>query len=157
MDRRIQDPRPGQTGRNRDGPRPHRLWAAGLSPLLWLSQPRAASASRDTDAIVLRDETGQTTARLVGEGQADPSGHAGLPPFVNVEFSHRRVAVADTVVEAGTPRSRSAALGLDLRSVSLQFRAEGGAALLDEYKAFREDGTPLCIVTFGDVQVKAAQ
>ena len=135
-----------------------RLYAPGLAPLLWRSVPRATSAERVGEHIVLRDATGQVVARLVGEGQADPERAPGLPEMIEIELAHRQVTGMLAMTVQGKGRKEvTSALDLDVRSARLQFRSVSGVVLLDEYKAFREDGTPLCIVTFSDVQVKAAQ
>jgi len=135
-----------------------RLYAPGLAPLLWRSVPRATSAERAGEHIVLRDATGQVVARLVGEGQADPERAPGLPETIEIELAHRQVTGMLAMTVRGKGRKEvTSALDLDVRSARLQFRSVSGVVLLDEYKAFREDGTPLCIVTFGDVQVKAPE
>ncbi len=107
---------------------------------------------------MLRDTTGQVVARLVGEGQADPERAPGLPETIEIELAHRQVTGMLAMTVRGKGRKEvTSALDLDVRSARLQFRSVSGVVLLDEYKAFREDGTPLCIVTFGDVQVKAPE
>ncbi len=135
-----------------------RLYAPGLAPLLWRSVPRATSAERAGEHIVLRDATGQVVARLVGGGQADAKLSPGLPETIEIELAHRQVTGMLAMTVQGKGRKEvTSALDLDVRSARLQFRSVSGVVLLDEYKAFREDGTPLCIVTFGDVQVKAPE
>jgi len=123
-----------------------------LSPVMWNSQPGATRAVLRAGLVTLRRGDSDVVGTICGRDLADV-GASRFPLTVELELPRRQV-VATTRTNRlqsadAVPETFTAPVELDVRNVVVQLRVlEGSVLVLDEYKAYRFDDTPVCTVRF---------